>query len=176
MLNNITNRIILFQVVVLFFSIQVSLGQTYNEENNTGQETQEIESATNAFSFIGLNNQVNARNSAIQGNSVFLRQIGSLNQVSVVTATETSEINVLQNGDFNQVDLDYNVNSVYTDLVQNGNFNTIVDYVNDPQEDVSLQLVQDGDYKVFEREGVNSLTRSIKFTQGTPTIIVRSFN
>lgn len=164
-------------IFFMIFSVQVFIGQTYSEEETDNNATQRIDDAESFFSIFGANNQVNSRNSTIEGNSVFLTQIGSFNQVNINTQTQASEINITQNGASNYADLDYNVNTAFTNLVQNGNNNTIIDYVLNPQEDISLELTQEGDNITFERFGVNSITKSLKFiqTEASPTIIVRSF-
>ena len=106
-----------------------------------------------------------------------MRQIGDFNTTRIVTRTNASEINLLQNGDYNDTNLDYTANTAVAELVQNGNNNKIKDFVNNPNADISLDLVQDGDYLNFERDGVNELTKSLKFRQSeaSPTVIVRSF-
>jgi hypothetical protein len=49
--------------------------------------------------------------------------------------------------------------------------------VNDPNADISLELEQNGD-NYFERNGVNEITKSLKFKQneGSPDLIIRSSN
>lgn len=175
--NNALLRSLPLIVILLFLGVQISIGQTYIEEDTVAEETQKIDSATNFFSITGLNTIQNTRNRAIEGNSVFLTQIGSFNQVKVEAQTQASEINVVQNGSANYTKLDYTVGTAYANLVQNGNNNTIIDNVFSPQEDISLELTQEGDNITFERYGVNSITKSLKFkqTEASPTIIVRSF-
>ena len=174
-----TMKALVLQAAILFFCAQVSFAQTYGDDKDTDVDTaQKIDNVQSLFSLIGISNQANTRNSTLQGNSVFIRQIGSLNKVAISVDTQASEIKLTQNGSFNQTNLDYTANTAYADLVQNGNYNSIVDYVNDSQADVSLELVQDGDNITFERFGVNNLTKSLKFkqTEASPTIIVRSYN
>ena len=177
--NKILNKAIVLQALFLLLCVQVSFGQTYSDDDKTDSENiQDINNIQSLFSSFGISNQINTRNSSIQGNTVFIRQVGLQNTVGIATETNASDIKLTQNGNNNLTALDYTANTAYADLVQNGNNNKIIDYVNDSQADISLELVQNGDNIYFERNGVNSITKSLKFTQteASPTIIVRSNN
>src|SRR5690606_35301113 len=126
---------------------------------------------------LGIMAEPNPKNALIQGNSVYVRQIGDFNTTRIVTNTNASEINLLQNGDYNDTNLNYTANTAVADLIQNGNNNRIRDFANNPDADISLDLIQDASYLNFEREGGNDRTKSLKFRQpdASPTIILRSF-
>ncbi len=166
-------------VSVLF--IPTIFGQTYKPEEGNGNGDNNIIQNENVspqmLANLGIITAPNPKNSLIQGNSVYVRQIGDFNTSRIVTNTNASEINLLQNGDYNDTNLDYTANTAVADLIQNGNNNRIRDFANNPDADISLDLIQDGSYLNFEREGVNELTKSLKFrqTEASPTIIVRSF-
>ena len=166
-------------LLIALFSMQLSMAQTYT--NKTVNDKERIENENIARSILtsfGVDNSTNTRNFSIDGNSVFLKQIGDFNTVSVATSTVASEINVLQNGDGNDVNLKYRANTAVADLVQNGNDNKISDYVSNRSLDVSLELTQDGNGLIFERDGANELTKSLKFiqTEASPKLIIRSIN
>ncbi|WP_299682702.1 hypothetical protein [uncultured Dokdonia sp.] len=133
--------------------------------------------SSDIFLNLGFDTAPNVRNQQITGNSVFLTQIGDLNIVSVNSNTNSSEIQVTQRGNSNFTALDYRANTIVTNVTQDGNFNLIRDFVNNPTEDASLDLLQQGDNLTFERFGTNSITRSLRFvqTEASPTIIIRSF-
>ena len=165
-------------IVAILLCFQVSISQTYtNTETNEDKVVSNENISRQVLSSLGIGTATNVRNSTVQGNSVFLRQIGDFNTVSVQVQTNASEISLFQNGDSNDISLDYVANTAITDLVQNGNNNRISDFINDANADVSLDLIQDGDNLNFQRDGANSLTKSLKFkqTEASPTLIIRSY-
>lgn len=169
----------IFGLLFSLFMMPNVLAQTYqgNQEKTDGSKVllqgENVNPAMLAK--LGIFNTPNPKNSTIEGNAVSLRQIGDYNTANIRTNTNASEINLLQNGNSNNTQLDYTANTAVADLVQNGDYNQIKDFVNNPDVDISLDLVQNGNNLTFERNGVNELTKSIKFRQSTPTIIVRSF-
>ncbi len=173
-----------FLILLLFFSITVCTSQNYSEDENNDNIEAELEdnnlpiNVPIVFNLLGIDNTTNSISDNINGNSVFLQQIGDFNNVNVAVIANSSDIGIVQNGNANNTFLDYQVNTVFTDILQNGNDNNIIDFVTNPQEDISLELQQQGNYLSFERYGSNNLTRSLKFTQteASPTIIIRSFN
>jgi len=162
------------------FSLQYLQAQTFSRDsqNTDGQTQVDVNSSPLLLANLGILAAENPRNALITGNTVFLRQVGDQNQASVIANTNSSEIKLLQNGNRNFTGLNYTANTAITNLIQNGDNNRILDYVNDPSANISLDLLQDGSYMNFEREGANGLTKSIKFRQSeaTPNIIIRSIN
>tara|TARA_E500000331_G_C17036083_1_gene617386 strand:- start:172 stop:702 length:531 start_codon:yes stop_codon:yes gene_type:complete len=126
---------------------------------------------------LGILTVPNPRNDELTENEVFLKQIGDINEANIKTQTQFSEINLTQLGNGNNADIDYRVNTAVADILQLGNYNSVKDYVNQPSADISLDLNQEGNFMQFERQGVNDLTKSLKFeqTSATPYIIIRSF-
>ena len=176
-----TIKNLIFGILVSALFIPTVFGQTYKpEENNANGDKNIIQGekvSPEMLTNLGIMPTANPKNALIQGNSVYVRQIGDFNTARILTKTNASEINLLQNGNYNDTNLDYTANTAVADLIQNGNNNRIRDFVNNPDADISLDLIQDGNYLNFEREGVNELTKSLKFrqTEASPTIIVRSF-
>lgn len=172
---------IIFGILVSALYIPMVSGQTYKPEGSNADGGKSIiqgeKVSPELLANLGIVTTPNAKNTLIEGNSVYVRQIGDFNTARIATNTNASEINLLQNGNNNDTNLDYTANTAVADLIQNGNSNRIRDFVNNPNADISLDLVQDGSYLNFEREGVNELTKSLKFrqTEASPTIIVRSF-
>ncbi|HLW33992.1 MAG TPA: hypothetical protein VKX40_17160 [Aequorivita sp.] len=167
-------------VLAMMLTAPLTFAQTYTpeKENNTEGGEVVLQGQNVSPEMLGIFTTPNPKNATIKGNAVFLRQIGDYNTASIQTRTNASEINVLQNGSSNDAQLNYTANTAVADLIQNGNFNSIKDFVNKPDMDISIDLVQDGNGLQFERNGANELTKSIKFRQSeaSPTIIVRSFN
>lgn len=180
-MKNPTKYLSLFILSVLF-ACSTGWSQTFAEDDDSDNNTDEELVRDNVvtpriFRSLGINNAPNPRNQQIQGNTVFLTQIGELNRAAIITDTEASEINLTQNGDENFTALVYRAKTAVSDLVQNGDSNRIIDFVYSPGADISLDLTQDGDNLYFERFGTNRLTESLKFrqTQAAPTVIIRSF-
>jgi hypothetical protein len=169
-------------LLLVFLCVFGSMAQTYSDDRDdtSGQDIviEGNEISEQVLSNLGIFTGVNPRSASLTGRQVFLRQIGDLNAVAINVTADASEINVLQEGDQNQTSLTYLARTVITDIKQLGSFNNILDYAIAPDIDLSLDLVQEGDYLNFRREGINELTKSLKFrqTEGTPTLIIRSFN
>ena len=167
---------------MLFFAGWSTSAQTFTEEDSeedTATAAVTRQAGNQIFRAFGINNNANAARSAnLRGNQVLLRQIGDFNELEVVTQTQASDITVVQQGDDNRTSLEYNTKTAFARLGQFGNGNTIRDYVFNPQEDVSLELTQQGNNIYFERFGANSMTRSLKLrqTEASPVIIIRGFN
>ena len=172
---------LIFCILASPLFIPAVYSQTYKpEENNADGQKNIIQGeqlSPEMLTNLGIMTTPNPKNAIIQGNSVYIRQIGDFNTSKIATNTNASEINLLQNGDYNDTNLDYTANTAIANLIQNGNNNRIRDFANNPNADISLELTQEGNYLNFEREGVNELTKSLKFrqTEASPTIIVRSF-
>ena len=170
-------------LLLAIFCVFGTIAQTYSDNDDEDVSSEEIviegtEISQQVLSNLGIFTGVNPRSATLTGRQVFLRQIGELNAVVINVTADASEINVLQEGDQNQASLTYLARTVITDIQQLGSFNNIVDFANAPNIDLSLDLIQEGDYLNFQREGINELTKSLKFrqTEGTPTLIIRSFN
>jgi len=170
-----TIKLALFSI--MFCLCNLAIGQTYSEEETNAEEVMEQEVSPDVFRNLGISNAPNPRNLQISGNSVSLRQIGEFNRIAVNTNTRASEISLSQNGNDNFTALQYDVNTAVANLQQNGNANTIYDYVINPEANISLDLIQEGDGLNFERFGTNSRTESLqlKQTNASPSIIIRSF-
>ena len=171
---------VLFYIIIgsfVFFSSQIR-AQTYIETTDKELVEEGKELTPETLSYLGIFTGINPRLQEITGNSVFLEQIGEMNEVNIMTRTEASEINVRQEGNKNNTSLKYIAKTAYTDIFQLGNYNTIKDFVNAPTEEISLELQQTGNDQVFERNGINELTKSIRFnqTEATPVLIINSYN
>ncbi|SRX76156.1 hypothetical protein [Aequorivita antarctica] len=162
-------------VLAFFLFTNVALSQTYGADDKNPIVLEGENITPLMLANLGIISSPNPKNALIQGNSVSVQQIGEYNTTDIRTNTNASEINLLQNGNSNDTKLEYTANTAVADLVQNGNNNRIVDFVNNPNADISLDLEQNGN-NYFERDGVNEITKSLKFrqTEGSPDLIIRS--
>ena len=167
----------IYVLILLFLMTQLSLGQTYSSEEESTNEAVTLNGTTVSESVFNSFFNTSITSMPVQGSAVFLNQIGKKNKAKVKVSARASDINIQQNGNYNFTDLEYKVNTVISNLVQNGNSNSIKDYVYNGEDDISLQLQQEGDHLYFERFGSNELTKSLIFrqTEASPTIIIRSF-
>ena len=100
-MNTSINKRFYFYLIALF-SFQLGIAQTYT--NNKVDDSARMENeiiARGIFADFGVDNSTNSRNSTIDGNSIFLKQIGEFNTFSAATSTVASDINVLQIGNGN---------------------------------------------------------------------------
>ncbi|MDT0644609.1 hypothetical protein RM553_17350 [Zunongwangia sp. F363] len=168
-------KIVNFKVFLLgiFLWVGQSLtAQTYIQEKVVDEKI--LEASLNGLGIITTKPNFNA----VESNAVALKQIGDYNQAKIRTQTKYSDIQLTQEGDYNETKLNYTANTAIAKLLQEGNNNKIKDYVNQAGANISLELEQKGDNKIFEREGANELTQSFKFiqTDATPSLIIRSYN
>ena len=164
-------------VLAFLLTANLALSQTYGADDKSPIVLEGEDITPLMLANLGIISNPNPKNALIQGNSVSVQQIGEYNTTDIRTNTNASEINLLQNGNSNDTKLEYTANTAVADLVQNGNNNRIVDFVNNPNADISLDLEQNGN-NYFERDGVNEITKSLKFrqTEGSPDLIIRSSN
>ncbi len=162
--------------------VPLSFSQNYSEDDEDANElTNDVKKAKvtpEFFKNLGFNTAPNPKTATLKGNLITIRQVGELNDAIILTETNASEVNLLQLGNANNVNLEYKTNTAVADLIQKGNNNRIKDFVIQRNEDVSLDLIQKGDNLNFERNGVNNITKNLKFrqTEASPTIIIRSFD
>lgn len=179
-MKTIINKKLIFTFGILLSFWQVSFSQNYSDDNTESETTVTELNGENVspeiFSSF-FTTTANPKLAAVQGNSVFITQIGEYNKVAADVTSNASDINIAQNGNLNKLELIYEVDKVVADLIQNGDENEIKDYVFDKNAEISLDLTQNGDNLKFERFGANEISKNIKFTQteASPTIIIRSF-
>lgn len=172
---------LVFIILIICFS-QVCFSQNYSEDEDLDNETTITElngeDVSPDFFNTFFDTNPNPKLNTVQGNSVFLRQIGDSNITFAAVKSNASEVNINQNGNENDVKLVYDVDKVVTDVNQNGNRNRVTDFVIKPGAEISLDVTQNGDNLKFERFGSNEISKNIKFTQtaASPTIIIRSFD
>jgi hypothetical protein len=174
----ITNKHLYLLSFFTILTLNNANSQTYIEKSQSENVLIGEKLTPEVLSSFGITATVNPKNETISGNSIFLKQIGEMNLVEVNTKTQASEIKLTQNGDDNKININYLAKTAVTEIFQYGDNNLVKDYVNNPSENISLELTQDGDYLNFERQGVNELTKALKFrqTEASPSIIIRSFN
>lgn len=123
--------------------------------------------------------QINASESAriVNGNNVFIQQIGQHNYVDTYLKADNAQLNIRQEGGFNSVEIQEVSKNIYKDINQIGFDNEIKDTSFNPTQNTQLELNQIGDNLSFERIGTNELTKNLKFTMtgANKSIIVRSF-
>lgn len=108
---------------------------------------------------------------------IFIRQVGSENNIYTRLNAEKSNAQFLQNGYKNDLFLNIDAKTFQGKVNQVGDFNRISDNVYAPYDKIELNLTQRGDGHEFQRFGSNSIGNKLKFemTGNSQTIIVRNF-
>ena len=111
------------------------------------------------------------------GNQIFIEQIGANNNIDAYTSSENSDLKLLQYGDGNYISFITDAQNLDGTIIQDGNNNKSFDFTVNPDQDVSANLLQQGDNLHFERYGANSISNNLKIIQTgeTRSIIVRNF-
>lgn len=114
---------------------------------------------------------------ATQNDGVLIQQVGNGNIVSSKVASKATRLKINQEGDLNYLNSSYNTKSLDHSIQQNGNNNKVFDFQFDPNQENSLNLIQNANNAHFERFGTNSIGNKMKVHMGgnTKTIIVRNF-
>ncbi|MCK8521821.1 hypothetical protein M0D21_09580 [Aquimarina sp. D1M17] len=163
-------------IAFLLLSTSIAFGQERDKEEVliTDQDKFITLSQVNAISPQENTNLSAAVNS---GNSIFIQQIGTNNQVFSSITAQSSDIKIFQNGSENRVEIDETALETNKLITQTGNNNVVTDFSFDPTISTNLELIQEGNNLIFERFGNNELTNSLKFKMAgdARTIIIRSF-
>ena len=125
-----------------------------------------------------LNSQIpNVKNELQSSNQIFIEQIGVNNNINTYTSSENSDLKLLQYGDGNYISFITDAQNLDGTIIQDGNNNKSFDFTVNPDQDVSANLLQQGDNLHFERYGANSISNNLKIIQTgeTRSIIVRNF-
>ena len=111
------------------------------------------------------------------GNQIFIEQIGANNNIDAYTSSENSDLELFQYGDSNNISFMIDAKNLDGTIIQNGNNNNAFDFTINANQDVSVNLLQQGDNLHFERYGANSISNNLKIIQTgeTRSIIVRNF-
>ena len=94
-----------------------------------------------------------------------IRQIGDYNRISSQTQSIYSDIDLFQLGNSNEIDLKINAPSINGKVFQNGNNNSVIDYIYYTNQDVHLNVIQNGDNLSVNRIGANSLSNKLQLVQ-----------
>jgi len=111
------------------------------------------------------------------GNQIFIEQIGANNNIDTYTSSESSDLELFQYGNSNNISFMIDAKNLDGTIIQNGNNNNAFDFTVNANQDVSANLLQQGDNLHFERYGANSISNNLKIIQTgeTRSIIVRNF-
>ena len=159
----------LFIGVSVFSQTSISL-----EEKRSMNEKMEF------GSFIGW--QLNSLNFLTQQDikidgQVFIKQIGNQNNINSVTSSANSDLKLFQYGNGNYISFIIDAEKLEGMILQEGDRNNAFDFTIDPTQDISANLLQQGNNLHFERYGANSIGNNLKFemTGENKTVIVRNF-
>lgn len=108
---------------------------------------------------------------------IFSVQSGSHNYVDVQVKSASQNISYYQIGDDNFISSQLSAKSTFGSIIQLGTKNGSFQFINAPNENISLHLNQVGDKLHFEMHGSNSIGDKLKLnmTGNSKAIIVRNF-
>ena len=108
---------IFLALIVTVLTIPLAWSQTYKNDNG-GEQLQGKKVTPELLANLGINTTPNSKNATVQGNSVYVQQIGSFNTAQIQTRTSASGINLIQEGDYNDTNLNYTANTAVADLIR----------------------------------------------------------
>ncbi|MFT5964646.1 MAG: adenylate cyclase [Flavobacterium sp.] len=161
-------RFLLF-FVVIFSTFVFSQENTDNEEFLKGK-TFQLVSGIN----LTTKNDI-AFDNLIQSGGVNIKQIGSYNSLKIYLKAESVAVSVVQNGTGNQLELEREANSIKQKVVQEGQNNSIKDFSIYTNNNVNIELIQQGNNQSILNYGSNSISENMKVVQsgnGAAVIII----
>ncbi|NNL16163.1 MAG: hypothetical protein HKO81_05940 [Flavobacteriaceae bacterium] len=111
--------------------------------------------------------QINSIENSVsnQGNDLIIRQIGDYNRVFSQNQSSSSNLKLSQYGNYNEIDLIINAPSIKGSILQNGNNNSVLDNIYYTNQNVEMNVIQNGNNLSLNRIGVNSLTNKLQLVQ-----------
>ena len=115
--------------------------------------------------------------SGMARNQVYIQQVGQQNFSDVNISSEESFLNLSQDGSQNFVNLSLNTRRVYGNVIQQGEDNYYRESTFAPNDEVSVNLEQNGNNLHLERYGSNSIGNKLdlKMTGEGKSIIIRNY-
>ncbi|MGB5555458.1 MAG: hypothetical protein WBM83_12420 [Flavobacteriaceae bacterium] len=128
--------------------------------------------------FRTLTNPVQANTQLVNTTSIFIEQVGSGNQASLFSKTESSHINLIQNGSANTVRTEITALNLLADITQKGDNHFLTEFSNTPLLNLERTINQNGNSQNLTIHGSNSLSEKMRVTMegNTNTIVIRNFN
>jgi len=157
------NLALIFTILYSFccFSQQDGLNEYSSEILNSENEFINILNSVSLTQISPIENSVSNQ----QGNDILIRQIGDYNRVFSQTQSSSSSLELLQYGNSNEIDLVINAPSINGTVLQNGNNNSVLDNIYYTNQNVELNVIQNGNNLSLNRIGVNSLTNKLQLVQ-----------
>lgn len=169
----------------LFFVI-ISSPLVFSQENNGNIGHDEsgfsaFDSKEKTFKFISETYLSNKKDipvaNLMQSGGLNIKQIGDYNDVTINVKGTSVNVDILQNGDSNQLELDKEANSIKQKVVQDGQNNSIKDLSMYANNNVNMELVQQGNNQNIQNYGTNSISENMKVIQsgnGAAVIIINN--
>jgi len=165
-----------FIIALLLFTlgtITSSLAQNYERPTSKEQEANlnELNAGVAIFQAPTTNNL------SLNGNSVFIDQLGSNNDITLFNEANSSRITIQQQGFNNNIFTEVIANSIEQQVLQIGNNHSYLDFTNTVGTH-NISLTQEGQNQNLVVHGENSLSEgmSIQMQGQSQSIIIRNFN
>ncbi len=159
-----------FVVIVLIFC-NLGYAQDITDSNYKELKQKELEILNQTTK------QTTITTKQTSSSSVFIQQIGYKNTIQTEIDASYSQIQIEQRGEYNQVEIREISKEITKTIRQIGRDNRIGDFSIDSEVITNLELNQSGNNLIFERQGINELSKNMKFSMSgnNKTIIIRSF-
>lgn len=171
---------------MLLFLVFISCSAVFAQENegNIGHD----ESGFSAFdskektyqfvskSYLSTKKDIAVAN-LIQSGGLNIKQIGDYNDLTINVKGTSSYVEILQKGDGNQLEIDKEVNSIKQRVIQEGQNNSIKDLSMYANNNVNMELIQQGNNQNIQNYGTNSISENMKIKQsgnGASVIIINN--
>lgn len=163
-------RMIGMCVMLLAFTTSYSQNYTDTETSVNGFEN------TNAEN--GFLSSQNAQVSQSASSSVFISQVGSGNDITSRTESNSGTINYVQQGNNNNIFVNLKANQLDQTIVQKGTNHSVLNFNSAKLDFHKGEIIQEGNNQSLTWYGGNSISEKLKVKmEGSgQSVIVRSFN
>ena len=171
---------------MLLFFVIISSSLVFSQENkgNIGHDESgfsAFDSKEKTFQFVSETYLTSKKEipfeNLIQSGGLNIKQIGNYNNLNLNLKGEFIKVDIVQNGDNNQLELDKEANSIKQKVVQDGQNNSIKDLSMYANNNVNMELVQQGNNQNIQNYGSNSISENMKVIQsgnGAAVIIINN--
>lgn len=171
---------------IVFFLVIISSTLVFSQENegNIGHDESgfsAFDSKEKTFQFVSETYLSTKKDipfeNLMQSGGLNIKQIGDYNNLNLNIKGEFIKVDIVQNGDSNLLELDKETNTITQKVIQDGQNNSIKDLSMYANNNVNMELIQQGDNQNIQNYGTNSISENMKVIQsgnGASVIIINN--
>jgi minor curlin subunit len=170
-------RILLFFIIIsstIVFSQENKGNIGYGESVFSAFDSKEKTLQFVSESYLNAKKDIPNKNS-VHSAGLNIQQIGNYNDLNINMRGEYVRVDIIQKGDSNQLEIDKEANSIKQKIVQVGQNNSIIDLSIYANNNVNMELTQQGNNQNIQNFGSNSISENMKVLQsgnGASAIII----